>query len=257
MTDDPPDWWREEEASDAAADAAHEKWLEEQVREYLAQQKRARGRPTTGRETKIIYFVLRAMLEKLVSKQTADTIELTNRVTNPDSEIINACRPGMATIPSAMLLCASSPYARRGELFRAFDRYYGKSGPLVCATVPQSFIDEETLKDPANAASEYGAEFRTDIEAFVNLDAVRACIDVGIRERAPDYRWKYYCFTDPSGGSGDSFTLAVAHREGNTVILDLVREIRPPFSPEQATEEFAAVARQYRCDQDLRRPLWR
>jgi Endoribonuclease L-PSP len=36
----------------------------------------------------------------------------------PDSEIINALRPGMATIPGALLLAASSPYARRGELRR-------------------------------------------------------------------------------------------------------------------------------------------
>ena len=35
----------------------------------------------------------------------------------PDYEILNALRPGMATIPGAMLLCASSPYARRGALW--------------------------------------------------------------------------------------------------------------------------------------------
>ena len=31
---------------------------------------------------------------------------------NPDAEVIAAIRPTMATIPGAMLLCASSPYAR-------------------------------------------------------------------------------------------------------------------------------------------------
>jgi hypothetical protein len=40
--------------------------------------------------------------------------------------------------------------------------------------------------------------------------------------------------------------MAIAHKEGNTVILDLIREVRPPFSPEQVVEEFAAVARRYR-----------
>jgi phage terminase large subunit-like protein len=35
----------------------------------------------------------------------------------PDYEILNALRPAMATIPNGMLLCASSPYARRGALW--------------------------------------------------------------------------------------------------------------------------------------------
>ena len=39
---------------------------------------------------------------------------------NPDTEIVAAIRPAMATIPSAMLLMASSPYAPRGELWRAY-----------------------------------------------------------------------------------------------------------------------------------------
>jgi hypothetical protein len=41
-------------------------------------------------------------------------------------------------------------------------------------------------------------------------------------------------------------TLAIAHRDRNgTVILDLVRERRPPFSPEQVVNEFSAVCKIY------------
>jgi hypothetical protein len=42
-------------------------------------------------------------------------------------------------------------------------------------------------------------------------------------------------------------TLAIAHTEGKTQILDVVRERRPPFSPEAVTEEYAKLIRQYRC----------
>ena len=49
----------------------------------------------------------------------------------PDVEVINAVRPGMATIPGAMLLCASSPYARKGALFDAHRRHHGKDGDPV------------------------------------------------------------------------------------------------------------------------------
>jgi hypothetical protein len=56
-----------------------------------------------------------------------------------------------------------------------------------------------------------------------------------------------WAFVDPSGGSNDAMTLAVCHKEGSTVILDAIRERRPPFSPEAVVEEFADVLRAYRC----------
>jgi hypothetical protein len=41
-------------------------------------------------------------------------------------------------------------------------------------------------------------------------------------------------------------TLAIAHKEGNTVVLDLVRKRRAPFSPEAVVEEFSAELKRYR-----------
>jgi hypothetical protein len=57
-------------------------------------------------------------------------------------------------------------------------------------------------------------------------------------------------FTDPAGGSGgDSFTLAIARetRRGDVdvIVLELVREVKPPFSPEATVAEFAAVLKAY------------
>ena len=34
-------------------------------------------------------------------------------------------------------------------------------------------------------------------------------------------------------------TVAVAHQEGDQGMLDAVREVRPPFSPETVAKEFA------------------
>ena len=50
---------------------------------------------------------------------------------NPDEEILSALRPAMATIPGAMLLCASSPYARRGALWSAYRRNWAQDGPVL------------------------------------------------------------------------------------------------------------------------------
>jgi hypothetical protein len=49
----------------------------------------------------------------------------------PDSEILAALRPAMATIPNSMLLCASSPYARRGALYDNHKAHFGKDGDSV------------------------------------------------------------------------------------------------------------------------------
>ena len=41
-------------------------------------------------------------------------------------------------------------------------------------------------------------------------------------------------------------TLAICHRDKDVAILDAVREIRSPFSPENAVQDFAATLRSYR-----------
>lgn len=51
---------------------------------------------------------------------------------------------------------------------------------------------------------------------------------------------------DPSGGSADSFTAGVGHRgDDGLIVLDAVREIRPPFSPEAVTRELASFFLSY------------
>jgi hypothetical protein len=113
-------------------------------------------------------------------------------------------------------------------------------------TVPQRVIDEATERDPAWAAAEYGAQFRSDVQSFVSREAVEACVALGVRERAPLSGLRYSGFVDPSGGSADSMTLAVGHREDTVVVVDAVREVKPPFSPEDVVDEFAALLKRYR-----------
>jgi hypothetical protein len=68
-------------------------------------------------------------------------------------------------------------------------------------TVPQAEIDAEMAKDPASAMAEYYAEFRSDIESFIGVEAARACIAPGVRERPPERRWRYHAFVDPSAAA--------------------------------------------------------
>lgn len=174
---------------------------------------------------------------------------------NPDTEILAALRPAMSTIPNAMLLCASSPYARRGELWNTHKKYFGQPGSVLVwqaatrtmnPSVPQRVLDDAYEKDPISAAAEYGAQFRTDVEALLTREAIEACVSPGVRERPYIPRLNYRAFIDPSGGSADSMTLAVGHREDNGIIIDAIRERRPPFNPDDVVSEFAATLKEYK-----------
>lgn len=74
-------------------------------------------------------------------------------------------------------------------------------------------------------------------------------MELGTHERGPLPGHRYAGFVDPSGGSSDSFTLAIAHKQGDQGVLDALREIRPPFSPEGVVTEFADLCRNYRITQ--------
>jgi hypothetical protein len=116
-------------------------------------------------------------------------------------------------------------------------------------TVPQRVIDETAERDPASAAAEFGAEFRRDIEGFVSIEAVHACIfSPGVLERPPLRDAFFQAFVDPSGGSADSMTLCIGHHDlgRDTVVIDALREVKPPFSPEAVVEEFSKLLKDYR-----------
>ena len=54
---------------------------------------------------------------------------------------------------------------------------------------------------------------------------------------------QYFGFVDPAGGGADEFTLAIAHRDGDLTVIDLVRGRHG--SPAEITREFAAILRSY------------
>lgn len=187
------------------------------------------------------YTYLGVLLDELAFFRTDDTSA------HVDAEILTAVRPGLVTIPGSMLLAASSPYSRRGELWNAYRKWWAQNdAPLVWQaptrtmnpSVPQSVIDKAIERDPDAAAAEFLATFRSDLEDFVKREVVDACVSEGTHERPPVEGVPYRAFVDPSGGSADSFTMAIAHRAPEGAVLDLVRERKPPFSPSSVVAEF-------------------
>ena len=174
---------------------------------------------------------------------------------NPDAEVIKAIRPSQATIPNAMLILASSPYARRGVLFDMHKLHHGKDDPRVLSwqastevmnpSIDPNFIKDQYERDPVSASAEYGAQFRTDVEAFISVEAVDA-VTSDERERPFIAGKRYHAFADPAGGSGkDSFTLSVGHVEDRIPTLDVIREFKPPFSPKAVIEQCCDLLKAY------------
>jgi hypothetical protein len=195
------------------------------------------------------YTIVAALLDEIAYW------EVDENSSEPDIEVINAIRPGQATVPGAMLLCASSPHARKGALWIAYSKHFGKDNDEVLvwqattrdmnASVSQSYIDMHVAEDPSRAAAEYGAVFRSDLEGYVQREVVEACVG-DFYELPPVAGRSYYGFVDPAGGSGgDAFALAISHREGQSAVVDLVRERRPPFMPSQVIDELVPLLKSY------------
>ncbi|NWO04617.1 MAG: hypothetical protein HLX50_02595 [Alteromonadaceae bacterium] len=229
------------------------------------------------------------MLQRLIMKETNETLELTNRTVievgtasfrstrgytfaaviadeiaffrdsesaNPDHEILNAVRPGLATLDGP-LITLSSPYARRGALWDAHRRYFGKDGPILVAqaptltmnpTLPRRIVDQALERDPAAAASEYLAQFRDDISDFIARDTVEAVTRPNPLVMPFDRKHKYFAFADPAGGGADEFCLAIGHLEDERIIVDCLLGRRGV--PADIVAEYAGVLRQY-CISDI------
>jgi len=172
----------------------------------------------------------------------------------PDVEVVRALRSRLLTT-GGPLICIGSPYAKRGELWETFKKHYGQYSPVLVwqapsramnPTLKESVIARALAEDPEAAKADYLAEFRSDIASFISREVVEACVANGRYELPPITDVKYFAFVDPAGGSGqDSMTLAIAHKEGPLMVLDALRDVRPPFSPEMVTAEFAELLKRF------------
>jgi hypothetical protein len=174
---------------------------------------------------------------------------------SPDHEVLTALRPAMATIPHSQLICISTPYAQSGVLYEAHREYFGKDDEhtliwqadtrTMNPTIDEGLIQREIERDPEGASAEWLATFRSDLQAAFSPEALQACVIKDRDELPPSPLISYSAFVDPSGGRHDAFTLAIAHRESDIAVLDLVRAWYPPFDPGLVVGEASEIAKQY------------
>lgn len=177
----------------------------------------------------------------------------------PDEETYQALKPGLVTMPGSMVIGISSPYRKAGLLYKKYRDHYGKPSKVLVVkaptellnpTIDPAVITEALEDDPAAARAEWLAEFRDDIAAYISPEAVEACLLPGVIERSRIAGVRYAAFCDPSGGASDSMTLAIGHSEltpagASVAVLDAIREVRAPFSPDAAVADFAKLLKAY------------
>lgn len=170
---------------------------------------------------------------------------------NPDTEVLAALRPALATL-DGRIIAISSPYSKRGALWDTYRRHYGKPGPILVAqapsrvmnpSLPQRIVDEAMERDPASASAEYHAQFRADLEQFITRETVERAMRTSPLELPYIRGTKYQAFADPSGGGPDGFCLSIGHTEGNKIVIDVVRERKGP--PASAVKEYAELLKDY------------
>jgi hypothetical protein len=172
-----------------------------------------------------------------------------------DVEMLRALRPCLATT-NGKLIVLSSPYGQTGALWDLHRKHYGRddsftlvwqaSAPEMNPTLPADYLKRMEEDDPEAYRTEVLGEFRAGLSTFFDPPALEACVN-GHRELPPAAGVVYRAFVDPSGGSRDAFALAIAHRERERVVVDVVRAWQAPFNPSGVVEEAAALLKTYRC----------
>ncbi len=175
----------------------------------------------------------------------------------PDTEVYTAVLPGLATT-NGMLVGISTPYRKIGLLHAKHRAHFGQASDdtlVVQGTTKQfhpsidsAIIEAQRQADPTGAASEWDAEFRTDISAFLDDATIDAAIQFGRPlELPPRAATTYRCFVDASGGRSDHYTVAIGHVQDGRYIIDCVRGHAPPFDPGWTTKELADLVKTYHC----------
>lgn len=165
----------------------------------------------------------------------------------PDAETYSAVLPSLATT-GGMLVGISSPYRKTGLLHTKHRQYYGVdsddtlvvqgSSQAFNPTLTEATIVAQRLADPTAAASEWDGDFRTDLVGFLDDAVIDRAVDRARPIELPYRRGEFYrAFTDAAGGAigGDSYSIAIGHKEDNKFIIDVIRGRPGPFDPQEVT----------------------
>ena len=176
---------------------------------------------------------------------------------NVDVEIYAALKPATANIKNSLICGISTPFVRQGLLWTK-SQCWGKPGPVLFWRMPtwrmNPSLTEAGLRkeygdmSEAEFNSEFGAQEREDLAAFLPVELIDKALAGGYDEITPEKGIYYYGFCDASEGlrkGGDSMTFAVAHAADEGAVVDTLVEFAPPFKPKEVIAEIARVCGRY------------
>ena len=171
-----------------------------------------------------------------------------------DTELVRAIKPSLATV-GGKLIAISSPYAKRGWCYQTHKKHFANDSSNVLVwncpsrtmnpTLPQSVVDDALREDLAAAKSEYLGEFRDDVGAFLPREIIERLVVENRTYLRHQEKTNYFAFVDLSGGRSDDAGLAIAHKENNSIVVDLAKRWRSPCNPIEVVSMMAEEIKTY------------
>ena len=229
--------------------------MRQQVESVTAEEVRLKGNIVIGVHAGSYRTIRGRSLLAVVGDETSFWRDIDSA--QPDVEIFRACAPALAA-SGGIWVGISTGYRKLGLLYQKWRDHFGQDGDDVLVvqgasstfnpSLDPNMIARASASDPEAAESEWGGGFRTDISAFLDDATIEAAVNYGRPiELPPQPHLFYKAFVDASGGRHDHYTLAIGHKEGERIVIDVCRGVAPPFDPQEATEQHANLAKEYRC----------
>lgn len=152
---------------------------------------------------------------------------------NPEQEILDALRPGMASVERAKLLKISTPFRKEGILHAEYQRRAELDFPVwqistfeMNPAIAPAILETERRRDEQTFRREFMAKFSENITSWIDSEDIDACV-IRHRKKLPRVpNVHYVAAIDPAFVRND-FALAISHLSSNgTIVLDFMARWR-------------------------------
>ena len=179
---------------------------------------------------------------------------------NVDADVYCAVKPGMVTFPNNLTVGIGTLFARAGLLYQKYGAAHGRPGSVMFwgpvptweanLSITEADFESELREKLGDSAyfAEAGIAWREDIESYLPMEIAARATVPGRTFLPYDPKHSYVAFCDSAElirKNGDSMCLAIAHAEGEKVVLDHLDEVRPPADPKMVIERFAAACKDF------------
>jgi len=171
-----------------------------------------------------------------------------------DAEIVTSVKPSLLQT-KGKLIGVSTKFWKKGYCYDTWRKCYGNDNAQVLVwdspsrlmnpTLAEEDIAAEITGDPV-ARFEFENEWREDIAEFLSIEVIRSCVVPGRKQLLPRRTILYHAFVDISGGRNDDAALCVAHRDGDTIVIDILERYKAPHSPQDVVSRMVLTLRRYR-----------